>query len=63
MKPSVTRLTDRVADFRNPTDPNDKSFEAHPTDYPTVELEYPNTQASERWGSRLQRFHSRPHVF
>lgn len=33
--------------FKNPADPNDKSFEVHPNDYPTVELEFPNTNASE----------------
>ena len=36
-----------LVDFRNPGDPNDRSFEAHPIDYPTVELEFPNTNASE----------------
>ncbi|KAI0757682.1 S-adenosyl-L-methionine-dependent methyltransferase [Daedaleopsis nitida] len=35
--------------FKNPDDPDDKSFEPHPTDYPVVELEYPNTNASERF--------------
>ncbi|KAF8588488.1 DOT1-domain-containing protein [Ramaria rubella] len=33
--------------FRNPEDPNDMSFEPHPTDFPFVELEYPNTNARE----------------
>ncbi|CAA7264669.1 unnamed protein product [Cyclocybe aegerita] len=35
--------------FKNPNDPNDKSFEPHPTDYPVVELEFPNKGASERF--------------
>ncbi|KAG7090656.1 hypothetical protein E1B28_009755 [Marasmius oreades] len=35
--------------FKNPDDPNDKSFEPHPTNYPVVELEYPNTGACERY--------------
>lgn len=35
-------------DFKNPNDPNDTSFKPHPTDYPVVELEYPNTRAIER---------------
>lgn len=35
-------------DFKNPDDPGDKSFEAHPTDYPVVDLEFPNTGACER---------------
>ncbi|KAI0962913.1 hypothetical protein AcW1_000145 [Taiwanofungus camphoratus] len=35
--------------FSNPHDPEDKSFEPHPTDYPVAELEYPNTGASERY--------------
>ncbi|KAF8895018.1 hypothetical protein CPB84DRAFT_1682451, partial [Gymnopilus junonius] len=29
--------------------PNDKSFEPHFTNYPVVELEYPNRDASERF--------------
>ena len=45
---SVMCLAESRVDFRNPLDPDDKSFEAHPTDYPAVELEYPNTRASER---------------
>ncbi|KAI0762345.1 S-adenosyl-L-methionine-dependent methyltransferase [Fomes fomentarius] len=36
-------------DFKNPDDPDDKSFQPHPTDYPVVELEYPNTGASEKF--------------
>lgn len=52
---SVVCLADRGVDFKNPADPNDKSFEVHPTDYPTVELEYPNTHASERYGPWLRR--------
>jgi H3 lysine-79-specific histone-lysine N-methyltransferase len=36
-------------DFRNLDDPNDKSFEPHATDYPVVEIEYPNYGASERF--------------
>ncbi|PPQ90422.1 hypothetical protein CVT25_014940 [Psilocybe cyanescens] len=35
--------------FKNPNDPTDKSFEPHPTDYPVVELEYPNSFAVERF--------------
>ncbi|TDL28959.1 DOT1-domain-containing protein [Rickenella mellea] len=35
--------------FKNPNDPNDTSFEPHPTDYPFVELEYPNDAACERF--------------
>ncbi|KAF9261890.1 DOT1-domain-containing protein [Marasmius fiardii PR-910] len=35
--------------FKNPEDPNDKSFEPHPTNYPVVELEYPNNGACERY--------------
>ncbi|KIM48470.1 hypothetical protein M413DRAFT_36140, partial [Hebeloma cylindrosporum] len=30
-------------------DPDDKSFEPHPTDYPFVDLEYPNSGAKERF--------------
>jgi [histone H3]-lysine79 N-trimethyltransferase len=41
-------FTDYRVDFRNPADPNDRSFEVHPTDYPTAELEFPNTNASEK---------------
>ncbi len=37
------------SDFTNPHDPNDKSFDPHLTGYPVVELEYPNTYASERF--------------
>ncbi|PIL29975.1 hypothetical protein GSI_07886 [Ganoderma sinense ZZ0214-1] len=35
--------------FKNPLDPQDKSFEPHPTDYPIVDLQYPNTDAQERF--------------
>jgi hypothetical protein len=35
-------------DFYNPQDPDDHSWEPHPTDYPWVELQYPNTYASEK---------------
>ncbi|KJA29099.1 hypothetical protein HYPSUDRAFT_175678 [Hypholoma sublateritium FD-334 SS-4] len=35
--------------FKNPANPHDKSFDPHPTDYPVVELEYPNGGASERF--------------
>ncbi|KAE9397843.1 DOT1-domain-containing protein [Gymnopus androsaceus JB14] len=35
--------------FSNPNDPDDKSFEPHETNYPVVELEYPNDAASERF--------------
>lgn len=34
-------------DFRNPDDPEDKRFEPHHTDFPFVELEYPNNNARE----------------
>ena len=37
-----------VTDFKNPNDPNDISFQAHPENYPVAELEYPNTGAKER---------------
>lgn len=33
--------------FHNPDDPNDRSFDPHPTDFPFVVLEYPNTNARE----------------
>ena len=36
-----------LADFKNPNDPDDKSFE--PEAYPTAELEYPNTGAIETY--------------
>ncbi len=32
----------------NPDNPDDTSFDPHPTGYPVVELEYPNYGASER---------------
>ncbi|KAI8983191.1 S-adenosyl-L-methionine-dependent methyltransferase [Trametes punicea] len=35
--------------FSNPLDPEDRSFDPHPTDYPYTSLEYPNTGASERF--------------
>lgn len=35
-------------DFKNPNDPQDKSFDPHPTKYPVGELEFPNSGASER---------------
>ena len=38
-------------DFINPEDPEDTSFNPHPTNYPTVELEYPNTDARERFAA------------
>ncbi|TFK22041.1 DOT1-domain-containing protein [Coprinopsis marcescibilis] len=37
------------AHFRNPCDPNDTSFEPHPTNYPYVELLYPNKGAVEKF--------------
>jgi hypothetical protein len=46
---SCVALLELVADFKNLDDPNDTSFDPHPTDYPVVELEYPNTSASERY--------------
>ena len=48
MQSRVVLLVDCVPDFRNPEDPDDKSFEPHPTDYPVVDLEFPNTGACER---------------
>src|SRR6266576_6373427 len=44
------------ADFRNPSDPKDRSFQPHPHCYPYIELEYPNSGASERyvWATRHQ---------
>jgi H3 lysine-79-specific histone-lysine N-methyltransferase len=42
-------LVQLPADFTNPDDPDDKSFEPHPDHYPVVELEYPNHGASERF--------------
>ncbi|EKM60394.1 uncharacterized protein PHACADRAFT_132924 [Phanerochaete carnosa HHB-10118-sp] len=38
-----------VAFFKNPDDPEDKSFQPHPTRYPVAELEYPNTFAAEKF--------------
>lgn len=35
-------------DFRNPDDPNDTTFDPHPTDYPVVEVDYPAEDAKER---------------
>ncbi|OSD05613.1 DOT1-domain-containing protein [Trametes coccinea BRFM310] len=35
--------------FTNPEDPEDRSFDPHPTEYPATWLEYPNTCASERF--------------
>lgn len=35
-------------DFKNPNDADDKSFDPHPTEYPFVDLEYPNSGAKER---------------
>ncbi|KAG6885032.1 hypothetical protein C0993_006448 [Termitomyces sp. T159_Od127] len=35
--------------FRNHDDPRDYRFKPHPTQYPVVELEYPNTGAVERF--------------
>ncbi|KAI9451532.1 hypothetical protein F5148DRAFT_542878 [Russula earlei] len=35
--------------FKNPSDPNDRSFDPHPTDYPVGELEFPNSGATERY--------------
>ncbi|KAG6874651.1 hypothetical protein C0992_007111 [Termitomyces sp. T32_za158] len=35
--------------FRNHDDPRDYRFKPHPTQYPLVELEYPNTGALERY--------------
>lgn len=36
-------------DFSNPLNPDDLSFDPHPTLYPYATLEYPNTGASERY--------------
>ncbi|KAJ7725529.1 histone-lysine N-methyltransferase [Mycena maculata] len=35
--------------FKNLKDPNDMRFKPHPKNYPTVELEYPNTNSVERF--------------
>ncbi|KAF8624900.1 hypothetical protein AX15_005768 [Amanita polypyramis BW_CC] len=35
--------------FKNPGDPKDRSFQPHPHCYPYIELEYPNSSASERF--------------
>ncbi|KAI0288883.1 hypothetical protein BC826DRAFT_650488 [Russula brevipes] len=35
--------------FQNLNDPNDRSFDPHPTDYPVGELEFPNSGATERY--------------
>ncbi|KZT24688.1 DOT1-domain-containing protein [Neolentinus lepideus HHB14362 ss-1] len=35
--------------FRNPDNLNDTSFDPHATDYPAVVLEYPNSEACERF--------------
>ncbi|KAJ7226132.1 histone-lysine N-methyltransferase [Mycena pura] len=35
--------------FKNLNNPKDTSFKPHPTQYPVVELEYPNTNSSERF--------------
>ncbi|RXW15085.1 hypothetical protein EST38_g10773 [Candolleomyces aberdarensis] len=35
--------------FMDPNDPENRCFDPHPTDYPVVELEYPNTNAKERY--------------
>jgi [histone H3]-lysine79 N-trimethyltransferase len=45
--PTPIILTHSALDFKNPKDPNDTSFEPHPTAYPTAELEYPNTGGCE----------------
>jgi H3 lysine-79-specific histone-lysine N-methyltransferase len=46
--PTYSHPVSFASDFRNLDDPNDKSWEPHPTDYPWAELEYPNNEASER---------------
>ncbi|KAJ7102545.1 histone-lysine N-methyltransferase [Mycena belliarum] len=35
--------------FKNLDDPTDTSFKPHPKNYPVVELEYPNTNSSEKF--------------
>jgi H3 lysine-79-specific histone-lysine N-methyltransferase len=45
--PTLILSTHSALDFKNPKDPNDTSFEPHPTAYPTSELEYPNTGGCE----------------
>ncbi|RDX51423.1 DOT1-domain-containing protein [Lentinus brumalis] len=45
------------ADFKNPQDPDDMSWEPHPTKYPMAELEYPNSGASERFILLIPRDH------
>ena len=42
-------LTGILADFKNPDDPDDTSFEPHPENYPVAYLEYPNDDAQERY--------------
>ena len=42
-------LTHTPADFKNPDDPDDTSFEPHPENYPVAYLEYPNDDAQERY--------------
>lgn len=37
--------------FKNLDNPEDFSFKPHPKHYPFVELEYPNTYSSERYGN------------
>ncbi|KAK7041733.1 Nucleosomal histone H3-Lys79 methylase [Paramarasmius palmivorus] len=45
----VSLMKSYKAYFHNPDDPNDTSFEPHPTNYPVCDLEYPNTDAVERF--------------
>ena len=40
-------LTEILADFKNPDDPDDTSFEPHPENYPVAYLEYPNDDAQD----------------
>src|SRR5712672_3143746 len=55
-----TLTTLSYADFKNPNDPHDGSFDPHPTDYPVSELEFPNSGASEWYVSPI--FFLLPHV-
>ncbi|TFK79576.1 DOT1-domain-containing protein [Polyporus arcularius HHB13444] len=46
-----------ISYFKNPHDPDDMSWEPHPTKYPVAELEYPNSGASERFILLIPRDH------
>ena len=42
-------LTAEIVDFVNPDRPEDKTWDPHDNDYPRCELEFPNTNATERY--------------